>query len=171
MRAGAVSTKTCSVAAIAPQHARCPRRLHKTMTHGIRARNNLTRHYYPIICSRPTPPTLCSVDPVDITGPLAASCVLSDLSFYQRLVGVTIGPLVVLAVLYATYRFAMYHHRSFGRTADEKRQRAKVRHASAALLVLFLASWFCLVATEVEGARGGVYVVGVLETDHVLAAV
>lgn len=79
---------------------------------------------------------------------------MSDLSFYHRLVGVTIGPLVVLAALYATYRFAMYHHRSFGRVAAKRRQRAKVRHASAALLVLFLARWFCSVVKKVDGGVG-----------------
>lgn len=70
---------------------------------------------------------------------------MGNISFYQRLVGVTLGPLLVLAFLSATYVVAMRVHRCRGgrggRESSEARQRAVVRHASAALLVLFLVSF------------------------------
>lgn len=99
------------------------------------------------------PSTLFSVDPTDITWLVMATCIVPDMSFYHRLVAVTIGPLVVLAVLYATYRVAMYRRRRG--TATKRRQQAKMRHASAALLVLFLASCFCSVTAEGVWAEVG----------------
>lgn len=64
---------------------------------------------------------------------------MGNINFYQRLVGVTLGPLIVLAFLTATYVVAMRVHR--GGFSVEAKQRAVVRHASAALLVLFLVSY------------------------------
>lgn len=81
--------------------------------------------------------------PPDVTWPLNATCLVGNISFYQRLVGVTLGPLVVLAFLGVVCAVAMRVHRAgCGRDRDsaEARQRAVVRHASAALLVLFLVS-------------------------------
>lgn len=84
----------------------------------------------------------------DITWPLNATCLVGNISFYQRLVGVTLGPLILLAFLSVTYAVAMRVHPrgggGRGGESTEARQRAVMRHASAALLVLFLVS--CLVA-------------------------
>ncbi|CAN0240311.1 unnamed protein product [Pylaiella littoralis] len=75
----------------------------------------------------------------DITWPLTASCLVVNISFYQRLLGVTLGPLAALAFLGTTYVLAMNMHRwGFGQMSAEARQGVVVRHASAALLVLFL---------------------------------
>lgn len=67
------------------------------------------------------------------------SCILGNINFYQRLLAVTLGPLIALAFLGVTYAVAMHIRPcGLGQTSSEARQRVVVRHASAALLVLFL---------------------------------
>ncbi|CAM9678213.1 unnamed protein product [Pylaiella littoralis] len=84
----------------------------------------------------------------DIAWPLTASCLVGNISFYQKLLGVTLGPLAALAFLGTTYALAINMHRwGFGQTTAEARQGVVVRHASAALLVLFLV--FSSVSTTV----------------------
>eukprot|EP00752_Nemacystus_decipiens_P008583 g7664.t1 len=105
----------------------------------------------------------------DITWPLNATCIVGNISFYKRLVGVTLGPLVVLAFLGTTYAVAMRVHRGGrGRESSEARQRAVVRHASAALLVLFLV--FSSVSTTVFSTYACDYVedldVSLLRADY-----
>lgn len=75
---------------------------------------------------------------LDIAWPVSVSCIVGDLGFYERLILSTLAPVVVLSVLMCTYLVALYRHRGSMAEDVEERQRATVRHASAALLVCFL---------------------------------
>lgn len=65
-------------------------------------------------------------------------CLLEEINFYDKLIIGTVGPIVILSALGLSYRGAMRWHRGTNKSAIECRQQAKVRHSSAALLVLFL---------------------------------
>ena len=63
---------------------------------------------------------------------------MKEINFYEKLVIVTLAPIIVLGTLGLSYTAAMRWHQGPDRNAIESRQQVKVRHASASLLVLFL---------------------------------
>ena len=65
-------------------------------------------------------------------------CLVDGINFYAKLVIVTLAPIISLGALGLTYAGAMWWHQGTNYQVIESRQEAKVRHASAALLVLFL---------------------------------
>lgn len=75
---------------------------------------------------------------LDISWPLSAMCLVEEIHFYEKLLIVTLGPIIVLGLLGLSYWGAMRWHRGTDRDSVENRRQAKVRHASTALLVLFL---------------------------------
>lgn len=79
---------------------------------------------------------------------------MRDFNFYEKLLIVTLGPIVILGALELSYAGAIRWHRGTGEDATENRREAKVRHASAALLVLFLVG-FRFGAGEVEPGEWG----------------
>ena len=56
-----------------------------------------------------------------------------DYNFYDRLLGTTLGPLVVIGLLGMTYTIALRRNRD----SDTARQTVRQKHASIALLMIF----------------------------------
>lgn len=69
-------------------------------------------------------------------------CLVRGITFYEKLVIVTLSPIIVLGALWFSYASAMRWYRGTDRDDVENRRQAKVRHASIALLVRFLVRCF-----------------------------
>lgn len=87
---------------------------------------------------------------------MSAMCIVGKINFYEKLIIATLVPILMLGLLGISYAGAMRWHRGANTQAIESRQQAKVRHASTALLVLFLVGFqFDGRATEGRGGEGG----------------
>lgn len=84
---------------------------------------------------------------------MSAMCIVGKINFYDKLFIATIVPILMLGLLGLSYAGAMQLHRGTNMRANENRQQAKVRHASTALLVLFLVG-FHSNGRATEGRRG-----------------
>ena len=84
---------------------------------------------------------------------MSAMCIVGKINFYDKLIIATLVPILMLGLLGLSYAGAMQLHRGTNMQAIESRQRAKVRHASTALLVLFLVG-FHSDGRATEGGRG-----------------
>ena len=78
---------------------------------------------------------------LDVGHIFAASCVLPDVNFYQRLLLTTLSPIGLAAVLVLTYRMAK-RRAGIGSPGVLARRAAWSRHMAAGLLLTFLVSFF-----------------------------
>ena len=91
-----------------------------------------------------------SVVNLDLGSIFSASCVLPVVNFYDTLLLVTLGPLLLAGVLVLTYHMAK-RRSGIGRAGVVARRAAWSRHVSAGLLLTFLVRFDCALYAVAPG--------------------